>query len=372
MRWDELIGQSRATAVLQNAIRRGRIAHAYLFSGPEGVGKSTAALLFAQSLNCLDESTAAMGGSCGRCRSCESIRKGSHPDVRLLTTKDGDEASVIPIEVIREDLVHDIHLKPVSGRYKVYIVDPADRTAPLAIHTVLRVLEEPPPRVVIVLVTARPALLPPTVLSRCQHVTFQLAGTGAVEDLLVRSGVARETAAALSKLSGGRVGWAVQAASRPEVITTRRALLDLCADLGRQPLSATLRIAEEIRLLARELAEASGREEADGTDADEEEGESATPAARRSVGDRALRSELPWCLDVMASWYRDCLAACAGAPLVNPDYEQAIMGAGRSLSCGRAESAVEAVLEAKQQIGRNGNIDLTLECLSVQLLSGST
>ncbi|MBE9565676.1 MAG: DNA polymerase III subunit delta, partial [Proteobacteria bacterium] len=120
MRLGELVGQSKAIAGLQSAIRRDRVAHAYLFFGPDGVGKSTVARWFAQALNCEAENAREAGTACGECYSCRLAAKGSHPDIRLITPEGRDESSVIPIEDIREDLVYDVHLRPVLGRYKIY------------------------------------------------------------------------------------------------------------------------------------------------------------------------------------------------------------------------------------------------------------
>jgi hypothetical protein len=103
---------------------------------------------------------------------------------------------------------------------------------------------------------------------------------------------------------------------------------------------------------------------------EQEEEEDAPSGGGSAVSDRALRSELPWCLEVMASWYRDCLAAAEGAALLNADYEAAISRASGSLPCWQAEAAIEAVLATRQQIERNANVDLALECLSMRLLGG--
>lgn len=366
MQLEDLIGQTRAAAVLRKAILQDRVAHAYLFRGPEGVGKSTAAILFAQALNCECNSPDDLASACGECRSCTLIAKGNHPDVRLLTPPDDGETSVIPIEDIRRGFVYDINLRPASGRYKIYILDPADRTAHLAIHTILKALEEPPSYVVTILVTARPALLPPTIPSRCQEITFQLAGTEAIERHLLTLGLKPAAAASLARLSGGRVASAVRAANRPEILATRKALLDLCADLHTRGIFAALRIAEDIKLHA--LALARARHEAR-TEArsDDEPGES-TPAAFSA--DRTLRSELPWCLDVMLSWYRDRLTAARGGALLNPDYQE-LLDAGKKPHSGPEEDhAIEAILETKHSLQRNANIDLALESLAINLLSG--
>jgi DNA polymerase-3 subunit delta' len=355
-RLSELIGQSRAATVLRNAIRRRRVAHAYLFRGPQGVGKSTAALLFAQALNCDDEARETTGEPCGQCRSCRLIAAGSHPDVWLVTLADdsrGRRRTEISIHQIRRDpkntkeavrpIVQDAVLRPVIGRHKVYLIDPADRMSDEAENAMLKLLEEPPPYAVLVLVAERADALLPTVLSRCQPVSFQLAGTAAVAARLEQTGVEAGTAASLAALSGGKVAWAIAAARRPEVLEVRQALLELCDRMEAMGVAESLRLAEEVKQQARRLAQA--REEA----ADEED-EAAAPG-RVSV-DRALRAELPWCLDVMALWHRDRLAAAAGA------------------GARHYEGAVRATLLARQQIQRNANIDLALEALAIELLVG--
>ena len=373
-RLSDLIGQARATAVLSTAIRRERVAHAYLFRGPEGVGKSTAARLFAQTLNC-EAAERAAGEACGECRSCRLIAKGNHPDVRLVTfalNREGKKRTEISIDQIRQNprephetprpLVQDAILRPALGGRKVYIIDPADRMNPAAANALLKVLEEPPPYVILVLVSSQPAALLPTVLSRCQQVTFQLAGSAAIEERLQSLGVEPATAASLAALSGGRVGWAISASRRPEVLEVRRALLDLCAAVPSLPLPAGLRLAEEIKQQGIRLAKARAEE---GAEDDEEE-----ETTERGVTDRALRAELPWCLDVLALWYRDGLSAAQGGGLVNPDYAEAIRSSLAARPPRSYEGAIEAVLAARQQIQRNANVDLALEALALRLLGG--
>jgi len=351
-----------------------------MFWGPDGVGKATAAHLFAQALNCEQPLADDPAVPCGQCRSCMLIARNSHPDVRMITTtltRQGQERTEISIDQIRQDpkkpretprpLIQDAYLKPALGAHKVYIIDPADHMSLPAANALLRALEDPPLHVVMVLVTEHPSTLLPTVVSRCQQVGFSLAGTAAIQERLAAMGLDAAAAASLAQLSGGRPGWAIRAAGRPEVLETRAALLNLCADLGKQPVSASLRMAEEIKLLAADMV--SGGRAAEEETADEEADDTA-PSKVKVAPDRALRAELPWCLDVMATWYRDCLAAAENSMLINADCAPAIKRATTSFSCQYAEAAVDAVLGTKQQIERNANIDLALECLAAQLASG--
>lgn len=339
---------------------RERVAHSYLFTGPEGVGKSTAARLFAQALNCEGEREEA---PCGRCRSCALIERGNHPDVRVLRPGGGERKTVIAIKDLREQFVYDVQLKPVMGRYKVYLLDHAEHTQHLVIHTILKTLEEPPPYVVTIIVTDWPEALPPTIPSRCQQIAFHLVGIGAVEGKLREIGLGPEEAAAVARLSGGRIAWAIRASQRPGVLAARKALLDLCAGMMGSSLPAALRIAEEIKLQAARLAQ-EGTQPPE--EAEEDEAEEGAPA--RSGGERAVRGELPWCLEVVVSWYRDLVAVSQGAPLLNPDYQRALRERARPELVGQAECAVESILETKRAIERNANIDVALESLVLELV----
>lgn len=375
MRLEDLVGQARAVSILRNALRRDRVAHAYLFSGPEFVGKSTAAALFAQALNC-----EATEGElpCGVCRSCQLGASGSHPDMRVVgigTDAESGRRTEISIDQIRQNprkprqtplpLLQDVHLKPAIGRHKVYTVDPADRMTAEAANALLKVLEEPPPHVVLTLVTSQPSALLPTVLSRCQEVVFQLAGSAGIEQHLIGLDVAPEAAASLARLSGGRIAWAINAAKRTEVLRARGALLALCAAIGRHGAPDSLRLAEDIKSQAKELARIRmSREMEENALEARDDVQEESP-----VGDRALREELPWCLDIMVSWYRDLLVIGQNGPLLNPDYEQALKQQYRPQLATRTECALESLLETKHAIQRNANIDIALESLALGLVA---
>ena len=373
MRLSDLVGQTRATTVLRNAIRRGHVAHAYLFRGPAGVGKSTAAQLFAEALNCEGPSRATTGEGCGTCRSCQLTAAGSHPDVWTVTflVERGRRKTEISIDQIRRNpkkrgeaprpIVQDAILRPVLGRHKIYLINPAEKMSDEGQNALLKLLEEPPPYAVLILVTSQPDALLPTTLSRCQQVAFQLAGTGAIAAHLETLGADPAEAASLAALSGGRVGWAVSAARQPAVLAVRRNLLDLCARLPEYSLPQSLRLAEEVKEQARTLVEARAERE-------EEEEEGETAGGAEPGRDRALRAELPWCLDVMTLWYRDRLAAGRGGGLVNPDYAEAIRAAAHTAP--RPEESVAFLLAAKHHLERNANLDLTLEALAIGLLAG--
>jgi DNA polymerase-3 subunit gamma/tau len=162
--FDDLTGQETIAKILKNAINSGKVAHAYIFSGPRGVGKTSTARILAKALNCEKGPT---GDPCGTCPSCLSVSEGSSVDVSEI-----DGASNTGVDNIR-DLRERVRYAPSGARYKIYIIDEAHMLSTSAFNALLKTLEEPPPNVIFVLATTEPKKIPPTVLSRCQHLPFR-------------------------------------------------------------------------------------------------------------------------------------------------------------------------------------------------------
>ena len=163
IRWDQVVGQEHVKDVLKAALEAGRVGHAYLFSGPRGVGKTTTARLIAMTANCSGPAPK----PCGECESCLSVRAGSHPDVMEI-----DAASNNGVDDVR-DLRELVGLAAMRGGKKIYILDEAHMMTKSAFNALLKTLEEPPGHVIFILATTEPEKIIPTILSRCQHYRFR-------------------------------------------------------------------------------------------------------------------------------------------------------------------------------------------------------
>src|ERR1700761_205994 len=160
-----VVGQSHITTTLKNAIRNGQLAHAFLFCGPRGVGKTTCARILAKTINC--ENLQPDGEACNKCHSCKSFNEGTSLNIHEL-----DAASNNSVDDIRS-LVEQVRFAPQAGKYKVYIVDEVHMLSASAFNAFLKTLEEPPPYAIFILATTEKHKILPTILSRCQIFEFK-------------------------------------------------------------------------------------------------------------------------------------------------------------------------------------------------------
>jgi len=270
-----IIGNARAVDAVARSLARGAVPHAYLFVGPERVGKGTAALRLAQALNCQRlartdgaQTPALFPGAeappssppspCLTCTPCTRIGAGLHADVQIVRIEPGPEGESrtgIAVDQMRE-VERTVALNPYEGRTRVIIIDPADLLTPEAQNAFLKTLEEPPPHVALILVATREERLLPTVRSRCRRVEFRLLPRAEIEAALAAEGVESERARLLARLARGRPGWALAMARNPEALERRRSLLDTAHRLPQMSMAERMGLAEKLLEAFREDREA--------------------------------------------------------------------------------------------------------------------
>jgi DNA polymerase-3 subunit delta' len=321
MSW-QIVGHDWAVALLRRGLETGRVAHAYLFTGPPQIGKTRLALTLAQALNCAE-----LDPPCGRCPSCLRLERGTHPDVRLV---EGEGAGgSIKIDQIRT-LQREAALSPYEGRYRVFILRRMDLASIEAANSLLKTLEEPPEPVVLVLTAVQGELLPPTVVSRCQRFDLRPTARDVIEASLREKGVPAPKAQLLARLSGGRVGWVFHATQDDRLLHQRQEDLD--------QLQRILSWGRVERL------------------------DFAWEASRDPVASRAL-------IELWTAWWRDLLLLHGDGKdhIVNVDRSDELCWVSRQSSLPQVQSVLNALQETVTQLDANVNPRLALEGLLLKL-----
>ncbi|HEY7874139.1 MAG TPA: DNA polymerase III subunit delta' [Actinomycetota bacterium] len=366
--WDPLAG-SRSAAALAAQIAADQVAHAWLLLGPSGSGKGAAARAMASAINC---SVQPLVG-CGSCSVCARISRDSHPDVHRIAP----EGPLIPIDVIRESVIPEAARSPFEARWKVFVIEEADRMSPAAQSVLLKTLEEPQPDTVFILISGEEDELLDTIRSRCRVIRLEPVPEQRTVELLTSEGASDEHALLAARLSDGDLARA-RALALDEAAAERRALWMTVVDRLFSPveaLDAAAEILEEAKAAGKrletlqkeevvELAEATG--EARGTAAARN-----ALAKRHKREVRRLEEEvLGDALQALASFYRDVLAFRRGGAeaIVNIDLLEKIeTWAASAISDGGLVSAVERCIETRGALPLNANQSLALEATLVEL-----
>jgi DNA polymerase III subunit delta' len=211
-----ILGQPNAVNILKSGIESGRVAHAYLFAGPAGLGKKLTALTFARALNCQSEVK-----PCDSCVSCQKAIHSNHPDIVHLKP----EGLSFKIEQARE-LQKMVHSRVYEGNYKVFIIEDMHKATLQASNSLLKTLEEPPGNSVFVLISENPNALPQTVLSRCQRVNFAPLPGEVIQDCLVKRGYDSIKACQAAELSLGSLGRGLEIIENEKFLKNRQQALE--------------------------------------------------------------------------------------------------------------------------------------------------
>lgn len=374
VRFTDIQHQDRALSILRRALRSGRTHHAYLFEGPEGVGKERAALALAARLLCDDSELAADADACGSCESCRMFAAETHPDFRLIhrglhklhpdRTIRSSKGLYLVVDVVRQFLIESAAMKPSHARRKVFLIRDAERMNEEAQNALLKTLEEPPGDARLVLVTSSAHRLLPTIRSRCQRIPFDLLPAAFVTERLVREHLVPEgDAAVLAGLAGGRLGVALHW-HRIDLLGALEQVAALLAGLADPDPEA---FGKGLVECATGLAEhAIGRSAVQAEDVDDELNEG---GKKGEVGTDALRDALKLVLALVASLLREALLVRVDAPrLAN----RRLTAAAQRLAAGRGEasltSGIAAVAQAEWMLDRNVAPALVGERLAVALL----
>lgn len=329
MSWD-LIGNSWAEGLLKSHLAAERVRHAYLVTGPVGIGKRTLALRFAQALNC--ERAEEPGGVCRQpdCRPCRLTPAGSYPDLHLVAPEES-----IKIGQVRE-LQARLALAPYEGRWQVAVLHDFQLATESAANAMLKLLEEPPPRVVLILTAPSEEDLLATVVSRCEVLALRPVDRVTLAEALHVRGADREHASLLASLSGGRPGLALTLLQDEQRLERRTADLDKLAEILQ--LEMIERFAEVEVLI----------------------GKGKLPAQRQ----RLLET-----LDHWASMVRDLVHESYGATTVrhNPEELMAVGTIAAGLSPRQLQLALQKITDAQQAVVGNANLRLTMEGMLLDL-----
>ncbi|HVO71113.1 MAG TPA: DNA polymerase III subunit delta' [Aggregatilineaceae bacterium] len=314
-----IVGHEWAVEHLDRAIRHGRVRHAYLFTGPDRIGKTTLARVFAMTLNCTGANS-----PCGQCRACTLIARNVHPDVTVVEA--ASMGSALRIEQVR-DLQQTLALCPYEARYRVAILRRFHEANPAAANALLKTLEEPSPDVVLILTANSADRLLPTIVSRCQPLNLHPVPVHTVREALEQGwGAPGDVAQTLAQLSGGRIGWAIGAVENPAELEQR----DLALFLLRQALHGSRR--DRFALVEQ------------------------------------LALEKPALFDLLEVWqgyWRDALLVASGsrAPITNYDHAEELTHLAETVGLDVAGRALAATRRTIDALGKNVNTRLALEVL---------
>ena len=333
----ELIGQKKIINLLQHGLNNGYLAHAYIFTGPEHIGKMKLALELAMALNCTGKAP-----PCHECPSCKKIAAGNHSDVQVIRlTQAGEDETEAPSEAMRisidqvKEVQHSANLPPFEGKQRIYIIEGAEQLSMEAANRLLKTLEEPPDHVTFILITVNAKLLLSTVISRCQRIEFppmplDEEAAALAENLHLEP----ERARLLAALSRGCPGWAINATADEVILERRNVNLD--------------GVVNTIK-----------------ADADER----FAYAARLAGGFTQNRKAVYDILDVWQDYWRDMMLVKTGCPqlIINSDRKDEIIKIAERFSLVGIKNAIARIRAAGTQLKQNVNPRLALEVLMLDL-----
>ncbi len=378
--FDDLVGQEDAVAILQGASLAARngdatqeMTHAWIFTGPPGSGRSSAAIAFAQSLICPQ-------GGCATCNECRSAKTHAHPDVEIMTT----EGLSIKIEEVRELLTR-TSWAPSMGGWRIVVMEDADRLTESAANALLKAIEEPGTRTVWLLCAPTLHDILPTIRSRCRHIQLRTPTTSAVSAFLQRRDhIAPAMADFAARVSQGHIGRARYIATNEEVRSHRSTIMSLPLQLS--TIADAYKAAQTLvdMATAQAKAQAEARDEKEIAALQEAYGKGATGRGMATGGAKAVkelekeqksrttrmvRDSIDGALLDIATFFRDVMMVQAGATdsLINTDMKDAITAYAHKTTPHSTVRKVNAIMKARTHLSHNAAPLLTCEALMCQI-----
>jgi DNA polymerase-3 subunit delta' len=378
--FDDLVGQEDAVAILQGASLAARngdqsqeMTHAWIFTGPPGSGRSSAAIAFAQSLICPQ-------GGCATCNECRSAKTHAHPDVEIMTT----EGLSIKIEEVRELLTR-TSWAPSMGGWRIVVMEDADRLTESAANALLKAIEEPGTRTVWLLCAPTLHDILPTIRSRCRHIQLRTPTTSAVSAFLQRRDhIAPAMADFAARVSQGHIGRARYIATNEDVRSHRTTIMSLPLQLS--TIADAYKAAQTLvdMATAQAKAQAEARDEKEIASLQEAYGKGATgrgmaTGAAKAVKElekeqksrttRMVRDSIDGALLDIATFFRDVMMVQAGATdtLINTDMRDAITAYAHKTTPHSTVRKVNAIMKARTHLSHNAAPLLTCEALMCQI-----
>ena len=378
--FDDLVGQKHIADILKGAVAASRtgsasqeMTHAWVFTGPPGSGRSSAAVAFAQALICPNQ-------GCGACNECQSAATGGHPDVEVIRT----EGLSIKVEEIRELLTR-VAWAPSMGGWRVVVMEDADRLTESAANALLRAIEEPGIRTVWLLCAPTLHDVLPTIRSRCRHLQLHTPSIEAVTQVLIRrDNISPTMADFAARISQGHIGRAKYLATNESVRSNRKVIMHLPLQLG--SLAAAFQAAQTLVDIATTEANVSSdeRDEKEVEKLQEAYGKGATGRGmatgaakavkelekeQKSRATRMVRDSIDGALLDLTTFYRDVMMVQAGnnGPIINSDIRVEIESFASSLPAHTAVQKMSAILEARKHLAINTAPLVTCEALMCEL-----
>jgi len=322
----QVIGQDRLLSLLKQNLKERNIAHAYLLTGPRHIGKGTLAVNIAQAVNC-----DASEPPCGQCHSCFRIAQEKHADVIFTHLNSSVEIS---IDTIRE-LQHLANLPPYEGKYKVFIINDAEYLSIEAANCLLKILEEPPPTVIWLLLASEENRLLPTVISRCQRLEFKLLPMKQIKGILVdQYDIAPNKANLLARLSHGCLGWAISAVKDDNLLPQR-----------------TQNINKFVSLLTANLEQRFGY------------------AQEWAIQFNRQRRSMIETIEDWINWWRDLMLIRGSCEefITNLDYKASLEQQASNLTMREINGFIADLCLLKEQLSKNINVRLLLEWVMLSM-----